>query len=62
MNNINTIFLFVFIFSVLTVLRAVARIIGSLFVHPPKKLEWYSGELMFLGFAITYCLTYIIKN
>jgi hypothetical protein len=62
MNNINTIFLFVFIFSVLTVLRAVARIIGSLFVHPPKKMEWYRGELMFLGLAITYCLTYIIKN
>jgi hypothetical protein len=62
MSNLNTIFLFVFIFSVLTVLRTVARILSSLFSHPPKKIEWYKGELMFLGLAITYCLTYIIKN
>jgi hypothetical protein len=62
MDNLNTIFLFVFIFSVLTVLRTVARILSSLFSNPPKKIEWYRGELVYLGLAITYCLTYFIKN
>ena len=62
MDNINTVFLFVFIFSVLTVLRTVGRIISSLFSNPPKPMVWSKWELMFLGFAISYCLTFIIKN
>ena len=62
MNSIDTIFLFVFLFSVLTVLRTVARIISSLFSNPPKPMVWYRGELIYLGLAISYCLTYIIKN
>jgi hypothetical protein len=62
MDNINTIFLFVFIFSILTVLRTVVRILSSLFSNPPKPMVWYRGELVYLGLAITYCLTYFIKN
>jgi hypothetical protein len=62
MDNLNTIFLFVFIFSVLTVLRTVGRIISSLFSNPPKPIVWGKWELIFLGFAISYCLTFIIKN
>jgi hypothetical protein len=62
MDSINTIFLFVFIFSVLTVLRTVARLVSSLFSNPPKRFLWNRGELIYLGLAISYCLTYIIKN
>jgi hypothetical protein len=62
MCDLNTIYLFVFIFSVLTVLRTVARIISSLISTPPKRMEWYRGELIYLGLAISYCLTFIIKN
>jgi hypothetical protein len=62
MDNINTIFLFVFIFSVLTVLKTVGRIVSSLFTNPPKPIVWGKWELIFLGLAISYCLTFIIKN
>jgi hypothetical protein len=62
MNSTDTIFLFVFIYSVLTVVRTVARIISSLISNPPKRMEWYRGELIYLGLAISYCLTFIIKN
>jgi hypothetical protein len=62
MTDINTIYLFVFIFSSLTVIRTVGRIMSSLFANPPKPIVWGKWELMFLGLAITYCLTYIIKN
>ena len=62
MSDTNTIYLFVFIFSLLTVLRTVSRIISSLFSNPPKPMVWDKWELMFLGLSISYCLTYIIKN
>jgi hypothetical protein len=62
MSNIDTIYLFVFIFSTLTVVKTVGRIISSLFSNPPKPMVWNKWELIFLGLAISYCLTYIIKN
>jgi hypothetical protein len=62
MSNIDTIYLFVFIFSILTIIKTVGRIISSLFSNPPKPMVWNKGELIFLGLAISYCLTYIIKN
>jgi hypothetical protein len=61
MSDINTIYLFVFIFSTLTVLRTVGRIISSLFSNPPKTMVWNRWELVFLGLSISYCLTYLIK-
>lgn len=62
MTDNDTIFLFVFIFSTLTVVKTVARIISSLFSNPPKQMVWGKWELIFLGLAISYCLTFIIKN
>ena len=62
MNDINTIFLFVFIFSVITVLRTVFRFIVSLLQSTPQRMVLSNRELLFLGLTITYCLTYIIKN
>jgi hypothetical protein len=62
MNNLNTIFLFFFIFSVLTVVRTAFRFIRALSQTPPKPLEFSGRELIFLGIAVSYCLTYIIKT
>ena len=62
MNNLDSIFLFIFIFSVLTVVKTVFRLVSSLFTNPPKPIVWGKWELIFLGLAITYCLTFIIKN
>jgi len=62
MVDINTFYLFVFIFSTLTVVKTVGRIISSLFANPPKPIVWGKWELIFLGLAISYCLTFIIKN
>jgi hypothetical protein len=62
MVDINTFYLFVFIFSTLTVVKTVGRIISSLFSNPPKQIVWGKWELIFLGLAISYCLTFIIKN
>jgi len=61
MTDINTIYLFVFIFSTLTVVKTVGKIISSLFSDQPKPIVWGKWELISIGLAITYCLTYIIK-
>jgi hypothetical protein len=61
MNDINTIFLFVFIFSVITVLRTVFMFIVSLLQDTPQKMVLSNRELIFLAISISYCLTYIIK-
>jgi hypothetical protein len=62
MNDINTLFLFVFIFSVLTVLRSVIKLISSLFQEIPEKYSLYFGELVYLGLSVSYIITYIIKH
>jgi len=61
MNNLDSIFLFIFIFSVLTVLRTVFRFISTLSQKLPTKLVLSGRELIFLGLAVTYCLTYLIQ-
>jgi hypothetical protein len=61
MNDFSTIYLFVFIFSMLTVLRTVFRFIVSLLQESPQKLVLSSRELISLAISISYCLTYIIK-
>ena len=62
MSDLNTIYLFVFIFSILIVVKTVGRIISSLFSLQPKLIVWGRGELLYLGLSIAYCITYIIKN
>jgi len=61
MNSIESLYLFVFVFSVLTVGRTVFRFIVSLLQEVPQKLVLSNRELIFLAIAISYCLTYIIK-
>jgi hypothetical protein len=62
MNNLDSIFLFIFIFSVLTVVRTVFRFISTLSQTLPTKLVLSGRELIFLGLAVTYCLTYLIQH
>jgi hypothetical protein len=60
MVNIDTIFLFVFIFSILTSLRLVMKFISALL--QPENKNFRSRELVIYGLFISYLITYIIKN
>jgi hypothetical protein len=60
MVNIDTIFLFVFIFSILTFLRLVMKFISALL--QPENKSFGSRELVIYGLFISYLITYIIKN
>lgn len=62
MNELSTLYLFLLIFSVLTVFKTVIRIVSSLFDKTPKLIVWSKWELIFFGLTLSYCLTYIIKN
>jgi hypothetical protein len=61
MNNIDSLFLFLNIFSILLVLRVVYRFISALLSNPPIKLIMDNRELIFFGIALSYILTYFIK-
>jgi hypothetical protein len=60
MDNINTIFLFVFIFSILTSLRLVMKFISALL--QPEKNIFGGRELIVYGLFLSYLITYIVKN
>ena len=60
MNNIDSLFLFLNIFSILLVLRVVYRFISALLSNPPIKLIMSNRELIALGIALSYIITYYI--
>jgi hypothetical protein len=62
MNNIENILLFIFVFTILTTLRAAFRILGSLLQKEPKPLQFSNRELIFLGLSISYIITFILKK
>jgi hypothetical protein len=61
MNNLDSLFLFVFILSILTVIRTVFRFLRALLQNPPAPLVLSSRELIFLGISISYVITYLIQ-
>ena len=62
MTSINTIYLFIFVFSIVVVLRTTFRFIISLLQEQPKKLEISGRETIFLGLFISYIITYLIQG
>ncbi len=61
MLDINNIFLFLFIFSLLGVIRVILMILVSLFRTPPTKVVLSIRETIFFGIFLSYVLTYIFK-
>jgi hypothetical protein len=61
MFNLDSLFLFTFIFSIMAVLRTVFRFVRALLQDPPTPLVLSSRELIFLGMSISYILTYLIQ-
>jgi len=62
MHNIETIYLFVFVFTILVSLKNVTKFIGALLQREPKPLVYGNRELIFLGLSISYIITYIISR
>jgi hypothetical protein len=62
MYKMESIFLFVFIFSVLTVLRTVFKYLSALLQSQPEKVVLSNGYLIYLGLTMSYIITYLIKS
>lgn len=61
MTSLNTIYLFVFVFSLISVFKIVFRFIVSLLQTEPKKFEISGRETIFFGLFLSYIITYLIQ-
>ncbi len=62
MHNIETIYLYVFVFTILVTLKNVAKFLSALLQKEPKPLVYSNRELIFLGLSLSYIITYIIST
>jgi hypothetical protein len=60
--NLQTIYLFIFIFSLLFNLRIGFKFIISIFQNPPVKINFNKYELIFIGLSLSYIITYLISK
>jgi len=61
MHNIETIYLFIFVFTILVVLKNITKFISALLSKEPKPLVYNNRELIFLGLSLSYLITYILQ-
>jgi hypothetical protein len=62
MNNLNSIFLFIFVFSILILIRGLGKVIGALSQKVPIVVVFSDRELILLGTSISYIITYILSK
>jgi hypothetical protein len=62
MRNIDTIYLFIFVFTILVSFKNVIKFMSALLQTEPKPLEYSDRELFLLGLSISYIITYIIQK
>lgn len=60
MHNIETIYLFIFVFTILVTLKNVAKFLSALLQKEPKPLAYSNRELIYLGLSVSYLITYLI--
>jgi hypothetical protein len=61
MHNIETIYLFIFVFTILVVLKNITKFISALLSSELKPLVYNNRELIFLGLSLSYLITYILR-
>lgn len=59
MHNIDTIYFFIFVFTILVTLLNVLKFLRALLQKEPKPLVLSNRELFLLGVSISYLVTYL---
>ncbi len=59
MLDLNALYFFSFVFSILIILRNTTKFISSLLPKEPKPIYYGNMELIYLGLSISYFFTYI---
>jgi hypothetical protein len=62
MTNIETIYLFIFVFSILLNLRTTFKFIISLLQTTPERMVLSGGEILLNGLSLSYIITYLIQQ
>jgi hypothetical protein len=62
MLNIDTLFLFIFIFTSLTIIKTIVKVISAVSQKNPQPIFKSDTSLLFQGLSLTYILTYLIKT
>jgi hypothetical protein len=62
MHNIDTIYLFIFVFTILVTLLNVLKFLRALLQKEPTPLVLSSRELFLLGVSISYLITYLLQK
>jgi hypothetical protein len=62
MHNIDTIYLFIFVFTILVTLLNVLKFLRALLQREPKPLVLSNRELLLLGTSISYLITYLSQT
>ena len=62
MHNIDTIYLFIFVFTILVTLLNVLKFLRALLQKEPKPLVLSNRELFLLGVSISYLITYLLQK
>jgi hypothetical protein len=62
MHNIDTIYFFIFVFSILVVLKNTSKILVALLEKTPKPLVYSNRELLVLALSISYIITFIFTS
>jgi len=62
MLNIESIFLFLFIFSILNIINFTFNLIRAFSQENPQPLKIGKMSLIFLGISVSYILTYILQT
>ena len=59
MHNIDTIYFFIFVFTILVSLLNVFKLLRALLQKEPQPLVLGNRELLLLGVSISYLITYL---
>jgi hypothetical protein len=61
MHNIESIYFFIFVFTILVVLRNITKFVGALLSKDPKPMVYGNRELIFLGLSLSYLITFLLQ-
>jgi hypothetical protein len=62
MHNIDAIYLFIFVFTILVSLKNVTKFVSALLQKEPKPMVYSNRELILLGVSISYIITYLLQK
>lgn len=51
---------FLFVFSLLGIVKSLFNFSTAIFSNPPKKIEYTDKETILIGFFLSYIITYLI--